>query len=248
MCDIDVFGQSFKSAEHAYQWKKATDANEPHLAVQIKRAIHAGRAKGLSKAIPEEFCKVWENNSLEAMEEIITAKSQQVPEFKDYLMKTGKAYLAEATHDSFWASGLSVENTSKVNPEFFPGNNRLGQLLMNLREHLHDNVETESQCEDEIEPQACYQDDYPEGSPFSQVNNNTPLGETSASVEEEELNDSTPKATEPKDKNQAASLKHGVSTNIKDFLAKQKEKAKRKPSKTPEKKKSNKLQKTKKGF
>ena len=42
--------------------------------------------------------------------------------------------------------------------------------------------------------------------------------------------------------------KHGVSTNIKDFLAKQKEKAERKPSKTPEKKKSSKIQKTKKEY
>ena len=41
--------------------------------------------------------------------------------------------------------------------------------------------------------------------------------------------------------------KHGVSTNIKDFLAKQKEKAEE-TLKTPEKKKSSKIQKTKKEY
>ena len=52
--------------------------------------------------------------------------------------------------------------------------------------------------------------------------------------------------SKPEDKSQVAITAHGVSTNIKDFLAKQKEMAKRKPSKTPEKKKNNKIQKTKK--
>ena len=52
------------------------------------------------------------------------------------MLKTGKAYLTEATFDKFWASGLSVENNAKVNPDYFPGSNELGQLLMDLREFL----------------------------------------------------------------------------------------------------------------
>ena len=172
MCDIDVFGEHFNSAEHAYQWKKAIDANEPHLAVQIKRAVHAGKAKGLSKAIPDEFCKQWEENSVEVMQEIITAKIHQVPEFKDYLLKTGKAYLAEATFDKFWASGLSVENTAKVNPDYFPGSNKLGQLLMDLREFLLDNSDAESSQED-VDAQATDKEDYIESSPFMPEKNNS---------------------------------------------------------------------------
>ena len=56
----------------------------------------------------------------------------------------------------------------------------------------------------------------------------------------------TAKKAETGEKNQATVSRHGVSTNIKDFWVKQKEKAKRIPSKTPEKNKGSKIQKTKK--
>jgi hypothetical protein len=50
-CDIHIFGQNFKSCEHAYQWRKATDAGMVDLAESIKNAEHAGKAKAMSKRV-----------------------------------------------------------------------------------------------------------------------------------------------------------------------------------------------------
>ena len=158
MCNISIFGENFKSAKHAYQWRKAIDANEASLATQIKRAIHAGKAKSLSKTISEEFCRQWETSNIDVMQEIITAKAQQVPEFRQSLMDSGESYLAEATFDKYWASGLSVEDTAKVNPKYFPGRNKLGLLLKDIRSKLVDNsglahLEAEGFSNEDIDPQ-----------------------------------------------------------------------------------------------
>ena len=46
-------------------------------------------AKRLSKSIPSECNKEWENRGLEIMKEVVAAKMEQAPEFKDRLLSTG---------------------------------------------------------------------------------------------------------------------------------------------------------------
>ena len=271
MCDIELFGETFKSAEHAYQWKKATVANQSTLAIQIKRAIHAGKAKGLSKAISDEFCKDWQNKSIDVMQEIITAKAQQVPEFRDSLINSGETYLAEATYDKFWASGLSVDDTPKVDPKYFPGSNNLGLILMDMRSKLQSSqLQPQSQGKDADPQEEQYQDDFdehertaeesidntstfmPNAEKTSQQSVSSAVLKTSVKTNLEEKpsksNEDSPKSQEKAELSGAVCHpKHGAITNIKDFLQKQKGSTKRKPSKTPEKNKDKKIQKTKKG-
>ncbi len=44
--------------------------------------------------------------------------------------------IAEATSDLFWGTGLSLEWTRQCLPEFWPGQNRMGEILMDLRKGL----------------------------------------------------------------------------------------------------------------
>ena len=136
MCDINMWGETFQSSGHAFQWKKAMDVGKDMLAEDIRNAEHAGKVKRLSKAIPEDTTAEWEPQCLKIMQTIVDAKAGQVPGFRQGLLDTEQSYLAEATFDKFWANGLSSEDTEKIYPKYFPGQNKLGILLMDLRDLL----------------------------------------------------------------------------------------------------------------
>ena len=141
-CEVPVFNETFDSGEHAYQWKQAIEANMPNLAERIKHAPHAGKAKKLSKEIPQLFRQEWEKQNIHVMKEVNLAKAKNVPEFAQTLIDSEGSYLAEATFDRFWASGLTPEITGKIDPQYYPGENTLGQILMNLRTMLINNKNT----------------------------------------------------------------------------------------------------------
>ena len=131
MCDINVFGKTFGSAEHANQWKKAMKEGKEMLTEDIRNAVYAGKVKQLSKAIPVDTTAECESQSLSKMHDIIDAKAAQVPEFKQRLLDTEGSYLAEA--------GLWLEKTEKIDSNYFPGQKRLGILLMDIRDSLSSN-------------------------------------------------------------------------------------------------------------
>ena len=240
MCDINVFGESFSSAEHAYQWKKAIDNKNESLALDIKNATHAGKAKRLSKAISADLPIPWEQNSLSVMQSIIEAKASQVPEFRQKLLETDGCYLAEATTDKYWASGLSSEDTEKINPKFYPGANKLGHLLMETRDLLLCIAdETDSGKQTDQVPET-------DGDEVS-LGSNSFQQEASENKKCEPVQGTKPKASatqlSPQKQSAQQQPKPSVMTNIKGMLAHQKEKSKRKSSKTPEKEKGAKIQK-----
>ena len=135
-CKIEVDGMSFLSVEHGYQWYQAKDAKLEDLAEQIINAPHAGIAKKLSKTIPLEFRENWEKINIEKMRTLLMAKVAQVPHFHDALIESNGTILAEATTDRFWASGLSRDITEKTKPQAWPGLNKLGSLLMDIRQDI----------------------------------------------------------------------------------------------------------------
>ena len=272
MCDINVWGKTFRSSEHAYQWKKAMDVGKVMLAEDIRNAEHAGKAKRLSKAIPEDTTAEREAQCLKIMQTIVNAKAAQVPEFRQGLLDTEQSYLAEATFDKFWASGLSSEDTEKIDPKYFPGQNKLGILLMDLRDLLsckeatpdNNTVSTEDvQKNHRLDP--VHSLIGPESMLSTSSMADTPGGsgcqasgefvETQQVVKPKLISQS--KLGESKVSNislgskkqqSSPSSKPGVITGIKEMLANQKEKSKRKPSKTPEKEKGTKIQRQTKGL
>jgi hypothetical protein len=71
------------------------------------------------------------------MSELIESKIANCPEFTLALQETGNKYLAEATPDLFWGSGLNPDLTSCTRPCNFPGKNMLGLLLMEKRSFIY---------------------------------------------------------------------------------------------------------------
>ncbi len=59
-------------------------------------------------------------------------KYQACSHAREKLM-TSKLILAEATRDKFWGSGLNVAQTKECLTEYWPGQNVMGTILMELR-------------------------------------------------------------------------------------------------------------------
>ncbi len=136
-CKIYYHGLEFDSLEHMYQWIKAIDLGLDDLAEQIRLAKHAGAAKAIARDfIDVEMAKQWEEKSIQTMYMCLTHKARQCGAFKETLIESGESILAEATNNTFWAAGLDPYTLALTKPEYWPGQNKLGDLLMKLRAQI----------------------------------------------------------------------------------------------------------------
>ena len=135
-CKLDIYGHVFPSSEHAYQWRKATEANHPEYAAQILKSTLPDTAKCIASRISSHKLYAWRNMSLNVMEEILIAKGQQCDEFNSALVNSKYKRLVEATRDEFWASGISPYHAATTKPEYYPGSNKLGLVLEKVRSIL----------------------------------------------------------------------------------------------------------------
>ena len=132
-CRLTVDGLQFCCSEAAYQHKKAVMYGRPDVARKIYKAQDGPAAKRAAKTLGQKTCPMWEERKLSTMEHILEAKFLGCVQFRRALQSSGRQILGEATENSFWATGLSPEATDITEPEFWPGQNRLGRLLMALR-------------------------------------------------------------------------------------------------------------------
>ena len=71
------------------------------------------------------------------MEEILEAKIESCPEFKQALINSvGKRLVEAVKSDIFWSSGLSPRDAESTKPQFYPGQNHLGSLLEHIRTNM----------------------------------------------------------------------------------------------------------------
>ena len=136
-CQLAIYGKTFKSAEHAFFWRMASEMGNFDLAKEIQDAVHAGEAKRLSKRIAEDQVRwEWEDNNQQVMRQILEAKLQQCEQFKKCLRENNDKILAEATPSLKWATGMSPWATEHTSPEYWPGRNLLGAMLQDLSHKL----------------------------------------------------------------------------------------------------------------
>lgn len=121
LCPLSLNGLRFKSAEHAYQHKKAIFHGRRDIAARVLQSRSPHSAKQALKFIQTSG---WHACKAEVMTEILTAKAKQNPVFQRALLNTGNKQLIHNTEtDSFWGCG-----------EDFKGLNTLGKILEDLRQ------------------------------------------------------------------------------------------------------------------
>ena len=132
-CEITVSERTFKSVEHAYFHRMATEFGKTELPEKIFKAEHAVVAKRLSKGIADDEERLkWEKDNTDVMRNLLQAKFEQCQEFRSLLTEYADVTLAEATPSRFLATGLSPYMTEHTAPNFWSGNNLLGVMLKEL--------------------------------------------------------------------------------------------------------------------
>lgn len=118
---------SFPTVEHAYQAAKTLDSS---WRKRIRTAPTPSKAKRLGRKVP--LRPNWETVKVDVMLELLRQKFA-APEMKKLLLETNNQMLVEGNtwHDNFWGVCRCGECSS--------GQNRLGRLLMEVRDELMQN-------------------------------------------------------------------------------------------------------------
>lgn len=128
MTQMLVFGKTFKSLEHAYQWRKGVYLGQHHIAWRIFNAPTASKAKKIADDELKTRGTEWYNMKKGIMYDLLTVKANQCVDFREALLKSGDSELIEDTRHEFWARGHDNN-----------GLNMLGHLLMSIRSELRSN-------------------------------------------------------------------------------------------------------------
>ena len=127
----------YPSVEHYFQAMKAKEFGDDAIYKKIIDTPSGKAVKALGKKVNNFHKEIWDAKRLEIMMRGVKAKFVQHPELQKQLVETGDKQIGEAdARDSFWGIGTS-ENTEKSgDPSKWKGQNRLGKILMALRDEF----------------------------------------------------------------------------------------------------------------
>jgi len=124
---VTIDGISYQTTEHYFQAQKFVNEKIQRRIINANTPNEAARL-GRNRNFP--LRKGWESMKDDVMLTAIRAKMEQHEDVREALLSTGDAILVEHTaRDSYWADGGDGS-----------GKNRLGQILMKVRDELRANV------------------------------------------------------------------------------------------------------------
>jgi ribA/ribD-fused uncharacterized protein len=120
---VKLKGKTWPTSEHYFQGQKFAGTPDEEEVRQARSPMIAARM-GRSRERP--LRKDWESVKDEIMHEVVLAKFTQHVDLREILLGTGDSKIVEHTeNDAYWGDG--GDGTGK---------NRLGQILMRVREEL----------------------------------------------------------------------------------------------------------------
>lgn len=109
--------------------------DRPDIAADIMRAPRAYDAMCLGQRVTHEASNTsrWDDERLNVMRLILALKYNASKDFREKLDISNDRHIVEATQHTFWGSGLPPKDTANHPMDSWPGQNKLGHLLMELR-------------------------------------------------------------------------------------------------------------------
>lgn len=125
--------RNFISAEHAYQHEKSEFYGAFAFGERIRQAPTAGEAKKIGKEMDRRYHQLqqqwdWEARQIYIMEEILSLKAEQCPQFRQSLLNTGDKIITHNVIDQFWGSSHKT-----MNGKIFEGHGGMARVLVKLR-------------------------------------------------------------------------------------------------------------------
>lgn len=127
-CNIAYNGYIYGNVEAAFQSEKCADPRD----CKEFQSLTGGEAKRMGRSV--ELREDWEQIKVSVMRDLLRVKFMDSPDLQTQLLNTGDARLIEGNrwHDNFWGDCNCDRCAGK------PGENMLGQLLMDLRDSLRE--------------------------------------------------------------------------------------------------------------
>ena len=139
-------GLLFPTSEHAYQWHACMEHLNTELAEKVMNAKSPRDAKQIAAQLKGDvsLCD-WGRIRYEVMKRVLIAKADSSKQFRDELIRSGNRLLVESSpNDLYCGSGLNYHLTQTTHPDYYPGLNKLGKLLCEVRVLLRENISTSS--------------------------------------------------------------------------------------------------------
>ena len=121
--------------------QKALVFGDTEILAEIMASFNPGLIKKLGRRVRNFDSAVWSARSREVVKTGNLAKFAQNEKLKDYLLSTGDRVLVEASpFDLIWGIDYGVEAPEATHPELWRGENRLGFILMEVRNMLRSGI------------------------------------------------------------------------------------------------------------
>lgn len=127
----------YKTAEHYMMAEKAKLFKDEVAFQKVIECKSPAAAKKIGREVKGFNQDVWLANRFEIVKKANYYKFSQNPELKEFLIKTNKRILVEASPvDKIWGIGLASDHNDAGIPNKWKGQNLLGFALMEVRDQL----------------------------------------------------------------------------------------------------------------
>lgn len=127
----------YKSAEHYMMAEKAKLFDCEEIRQKIINCKSPAAAKKLGRKVKNFNQSIWEENRFKIVKQANYAKFSQHKKLENFLLKTNKRILVEASPvDAIWGIGMAEDHENSYNPKKWRGQNLLGFALMEVRDEL----------------------------------------------------------------------------------------------------------------
>ena len=136
--DFEYAGKRFASVEQFMMYHKLMTFRQYDLADQVMKTEDPAEAKKIGRTHFDNFDdKMWTRISSTIVKRGARAKFVQNPDLMEELLSTGNAVLAECSpYDKVWGIGLAPDDERVYDTRKWDGKNKLGRILMILREEF----------------------------------------------------------------------------------------------------------------
>lgn len=135
--NFSLEGLSFSCVEQYLAVQRAYLSQDKPLARRAMEQQDPAEHKVILNKLRNDHLEEWRRKVPELIRDALRAKFTQNTLLKDLLLSTHSLRLGEASKDTFWGVGLTLENQSVLDTDrWAPEGNLLGRTLMALREEL----------------------------------------------------------------------------------------------------------------
>lgn len=133
--EFTVFGHEVKTAEHGMMFAKAVVFGDAEIARQILVAETPKAAKKLGREVANFTVELWNSIARDVLYHVNIQKFASDPVALAKLLETGESALAEMSpYDPLYGTGFKEDSVWPPETEW--GENRLGQVLEEVRSHF----------------------------------------------------------------------------------------------------------------